>query len=402
MADRTFTNRWVETVAPGPVRIEYPDRLLPGLYFVVQPSGAKAWAVRYRIAGRSRKFTIGGYPFLTLAAAHQLGREALIKAKQGQDPAEAHKAARRQARATAANTLQAVAEEYLTREAKTRQLRTLDQRRATLERLVYAELGDRPIGEIKRSEIVRLLDRVEDERGARMAEEVLKVVRRIMTWHAGRDDDFRSPIIRGMGRISTKERARSRILDDGELRAVWTASETIGGPFGALIRFILLTATRRNEAADMRRSELDGSDWTIPAARYKTKHPHLIPLSAAAQAIIAQLPVIDDSDFVFTAFGRQPITYSSRLKHKLDRLSGVRGWVLHDLRRTARSLMSRAGVPADHAERALGHVLPGIRGTYDRHSFHAEKARAFEALAGQVERIHNPTENVVPLRGAAS
>jgi hypothetical protein len=72
-------------------------------------------------------------------------------------------------------------------------------------------------------------------------------------------------------------------------------------------------------------------------------------------------------------------------------------WTLHDLRRTARSLMSRAGVPSDHAERCLGHVLPGIRGTYDRHEYLAEKRRAFDALAAQIDRVVNPAKNVVSL-----
>jgi integrase len=80
----------------------------------------------------------------------------------------------------------------------------------------------------------------------------------------------------------------------------------------------------------------------------------------------------------------------------------VTGWTLHDLRRTARSLMSRAGVPSDHAERSLGHVMLGVRGIYDRHEYLQEKRHAFEALAGQIEHIVNPQRNVVPLRGAAT
>ena len=76
------------------------------------------------------------------------------------------------------------------------------------------------------------------------------------------------------------------------------------------------------------------------------------------------------------------------------------GWTLHDLRRTARSLMSRAGIPSDHAERCLGHVIGGVRGVYDRHEFHAEKMRAYEALAAQIDRIVNPKDNVVPLQSA--
>jgi integrase len=78
----------------------------------------------------------------------------------------------------------------------------------------------------------------------------------------------------------------------------------------------------------------------------------------------------------------------------------VKGWRFHDLRRTARSLMSRAGVPSDHAERCLGHVMPGVRGTYDRHEYYEEKRHAFEALAGLIERIINPQPNVVVMRDA--
>lgn len=61
--------------------------------------------------------------------------------------------------------------------------------------------------------------------------------------------------------------------------------------------------------------------------------------------------------------------------------------------------MSRAGVNSDHAERCLGHVIGGVRGVYDRHEFRAEKLRAFEALAAQVNRIVDPLPNIVPMRG---
>src|SRR5205085_10987030 len=100
-----------------------------------------------------------------------------------------------------------------------------------------------------------------------------------------------------------------------------------------------------------------------------------------------KLPHIGKRGYLFTTNGRAPIGGLSKFKRNLDQACGVTGWTLHDLRRTARSLMSRAGVPSDHAERCLGHVLAGVRGTYDRHEYHGEKLRAFEALAALVERI---------------
>jgi integrase len=186
-----------------------------------------------------------------------------------------------------------------------------------------------------------------------------------MNWHAARSDEFRSPIVRGMNRDAG--RSRDRVLTDDELRAVWQAPSSL---FGSFIKFLLLTAARRNEAAKMERGELSASDWTLPAARNKTNQDLIRPLSHAAQAVLAGLP--NQGKFVFTRTGRTALGTFAELKKEFDAASGVTGWTLHDLRRTARSLMSRAGVPSDHAERCLGHVIGGVRGVYDRYAFREE------------------------------
>ena len=161
----------------------------------------------------------------------------------------------------------------------------------------------------------------------------------------------------------------------------------------------------------MARSELsaDGSEWLIPAARYKTKQDHLVPLSNAAQALLRQIPAIGRKGFVFTTRGETPLSGFSKFKSQFDEqvlaelckrdpeAEPLTRWTTHDLRRTARSLMSRAGVPPDHAERAIGHVIGGVRGVYDRHAFKDEKRAAFEALAGQIDRVLNPHDNIVPI-----
>ncbi len=126
-----------------------------------------------------------------------------------------------------------------------------------------------------------------------------------------------------------------------------------------------------------------------------------MPLSKAAQALLAKVPRIVDCDYVFTADGKHAIANFGHLKMRLDAASGVTSWRLHDLRRTARSLMSALGVNPDHAERCLGHALPGIRKTYDCHEYRAEKLAAFEALAARITQIADPPDgsNVVRLRG---
>src|SRR5262249_10144905 len=143
-------------------------------------------------------------------------------------------------------------------------LRTTAERRATLERLVYPKLGDRPIHEIRRIQIVHLLDEIENGSGPRIADQVLALVRRIMNWHAARSDDFNSPIVRGMARTKQEDRARERILTDGELRAVWTTAEKYPGPWGQFVHFLLLTSARRTEVASMTRTEILNDNWTIP------------------------------------------------------------------------------------------------------------------------------------------
>jgi integrase len=270
------------------------------------------------------------------------------------------------------------------------------ERRAELERLIFPRIGDQQMSALKQSNITKLRDVISDENGPAMAKIAIGIVTRIFNWHEGRTDDFKSPLGRGVGR--EKYVARSRVLSDDELRAVWRASFELEGPWGRYIRFLLLTAARRSEASDMEWGEITGTDtWIIPSLRCKIGQDVLIPLSSAAQAILTEIPRI--GPYVFTVSGPRPIGGFTDLKIELDRRSGVSGWVLHDLRRSARTLMSRAGVEADIAERCLGHVVRGIRGIYDRHDFEKEKRLAFEKLAALIEHIVSPQENVTAFRG---
>jgi integrase len=221
-----------------------------------------------------------------------------------------------------------------------------------------------------------------------MATQTLAIIRKVMNWHATRSDDFSSPVVRGMARTQRSEQARERILTDDELRKIWVANY---GLFGSFVRFLLLTAARRNEVGGMTWGEVAGSDWTLPASRNKTGLDLVRPLSRQAQAILEGLP--KGGEFVWsTNGGAAPIGGFSQFKRRFDAASGTDGWALHDLRRSARSLMSRAGVPTDHAERCLGHVIGGVRGVYDRHEYHTEKQQAYEALAAIIDRIVTRTQ----------
>ena len=366
------------------------DGALPGFGLMVTANGHASFVCQYRTGRRSHRMSLKSG--LTLQDARREAKKLLGDVARGGDPlAERQKASRADA-----DTFQSIAEAYIKRERKS--VRSMGQRQAVLDRLVYPKLGARPIADIKRSDIVRLLDKIDDERGPVAADQALAFIRRIMSWHASRSDEFRSPIVRGMARTKPRERARQRILTDDELRAVWGAAEASRGLFGPFVQFLLLTAARRTEAAQMTRSEIVGEVWTIPQERYKTGLELVLPLSAAAMRAFARQPKIGGGKFVFSSDGERPFSGYSKAKASFDKACGATGWTLHDLRRTARSLMSRAGVSADVAERCLGHVISGVRGTYDRHAYFDEKKRAFETLASLIARIVDPpTENVVSL-----
>ena len=393
MPRRALTDRFCAhaKAAEGEAQTDYFDESRKGLALRVTQAGTRSWTYHFTWAGKRVRMTFGTYPATSLGKAHTLVDEARAALEAGKDPRTA---------LAKPETFKAICEEWAEREGAS--LRTGEDRKTTLKRLVYPDLGERPIAEIRRNEIIRVLDRIEDESGPVMADQTLAFMRRVFNWHASRSDDFRSPIVRGMARTKPKARARKRILTDDEIRDVWKALDTADVPacYPAYVRALLLTATRRNEAAGMNSIELQGDLWTIPGERYKTKLDHVVPLTTQAKALIGGKPegFKGNAWFVFSSTGgAKAFSGYSKAKKELDKEIAKRRqaedrepmprWTLHDLRRTARSLMSRAKVPTDHAERVLGHVIGGVRETYDRYEYLDEKRDALEQLARLVDFI---------------
>ena len=271
-------------------------------------------------------------------------------------------------------------------------------------------IGKLGIYEVRRSHVVKMLDEIEDANGPVMADRTLAYARKAFYWYAIRDDKFNVPIVRGMGRVEPKERERTRVLSDEEIRSIWPALANVG-TYGSLVKMLLLTGQRHGEVARMTYGEI-GADgiWAIPAGRYKTKRPHFVPLSKVALALIEHQQKFDDCQYVFPTAAKTPYSRSGKSKAKLDKavftamlvqakkgakVEPIPNWTLHDLRRTAKTLMVRVGVPPNISERVLGHVIAGVEGTYDRHSYADEKRDALEKLAGMIERILNPVSSKV-------
>ena len=383
----------------------------------VTAGGTKSFVLFYRKDGKPYLDTIGRWDENAKGGGLTVLR-AIVAAKARADAIQDGKADPRPARTrtmedgnkpageTVADMLDEYVLRYIEKDAK---LRTADAIKSAFERLVKPAIGNIGIYDLRRSMVVRMLDTIADENGPVMADRTLAYIRKAFYWRAARDDDFLPPIVKGMNRTKPSERQRERILTDDEIRDLWTALDTIPRPscYADYVRFILHTATRRHEALQMRWDEITGDIWTIPGRRYKNKRDHAVPLTAATLKLIGEKPNdIAKHPFVFsTTNGELAFGGTSRANRILNKQiaelrkgrQAMPHWTLHDLRRTARSLMSRAGVPADHAERALGRTIEGVRGIYDRHQYLDEKRKAFEALDSLLDRILNPADNVSDL-----
>ncbi|KLK90513.1 hypothetical protein AA309_25225 [Microvirga vignae] len=391
-----LTKRVVDALAPTDKDRVIFDAELPGFGLKITPSGRKVFLVQYRYppgrTGRIRRYTIGAYgESLTPDQARNIAVQVKGKLAHGIDPvtqrellhAEAARAAQEKKR-TMAITVEAIATTFVARHAKPR-LRSWREYERMLRDYVLPDWGSRPITEIQRSDVATLLDAIEERRSAALADHVLAVIRKLFNWHAARDERFHSPLVKGMTRTSHTARARDRVLSDAEIRALWQSLQQIPYPFGPFVQLLLLTAQRRDEVAHMRWREIDRDLWTIPRERYKNGRANTVPLTEEVQSILAALP--RSGEYVFSTIGRTPISGFSKAKAGIDRTSGVTGWRLHDLRRTARSLMSRAGISGEIAERVLGHTIPGVAGIYDRHDYVLEKRDALQKLAAEITRI---------------
>ena len=381
-----LTARAVETAKPAAVRREIPDALMPSLYLVVQPSGTKSWAVRYRHNGTTRKFTLGSHPAIDLKAARALAGKALRAAAEGRDPGQE----KAQARAARADTIDRAVAQFIERHCKRKNRpRTAQETERLLRLHVMPRWRGRAVSSITRRDVLDVLDRVVDAGAPIAANRVLAATRKLFNWLVARDIIATSPCA-GV-KPPTDERSRDRVLDDKELRAVWLAAEEIGWPFGAMVKVLVLTGQRRDEVARMEWSEIDFGDklWTLPRERVKNDEKHEVPLSDAAIAVLKSVPRIAGSRYVFTTNGKAPSSGYSKGKRRLDALLSpdMPPWRLHDLRRTTASGMARLGINLPVIEKVLNHAsgsFAGIVGVYQKHEFSEEKRRALDAWGGFV------------------
>jgi integrase len=391
-----LTDAAVRKRKPDPEkRVEIHDG--HGLYLVVQSSGAKSWAYRYRVGGKSRKLTLGSFPAMDIVGARNLASEASVQVRRGGDPAVDHRNALR-----ADDSFEVVARLFIERYARPKN-RSWDQTARWLglapgegdelistKKGAIAKWGDRKVGDVKQGDVIRLLDDIVDGGNPIAANRTLAAVRKLFNWAEGRYGLTSNPCNRV--EMPGTETARDRVLTDKELKAVWKASTKLGGSFGTVVHLLMLTGQRRNEVAGMEWRELDIANrlWKLPRGRVKNDSGHEVPLSDQALELVAAVPRIHGQQLLFSTTGTTPISGFSKAKTEIDELARVEDWTLHDLRRTMASGMARLGVSLPVIEKILNHSsgsFRGVVGVYQRHSFADEKRAALDMWGAHVARL---------------
>ena len=399
MSKQNLTDRFIKSrraALPGR-RDDYADAIVPGLAMRVTDRGHKSFVLVTRYPSNPLHPTrrlLGDVGVITLEQARQKAREWLELIGKRIDPKLEEARQRAAAQRRQQNSFAAVAAEFLDRHASG--LKKSAEARRIIEQEFVKRWGQRPVTDIMPEEVAVAIRAIVKRGSPYQAHNALGYIRRLYSWAIGTHEFGveASPVERLSPKdLIGKREARDRTLSDDELRAVWNAAGQMGYPYGDIFRLLILTGQREREIADMRWPEVDiGKKLvTIPAARMKGDRAHEVPLAPEALALLSGLPRFAGGECVFTTTGgAKPVNGFSKAKARIDKLSEVAGWVIHDLRRTVRTHFSALPVEDLVRELVIAHAKPGLHKVYDLHAYRDEKRRCLELWEKRLRSIIEP------------
>ncbi len=427
-----LTDRSVKALKPKAERYEVWEDGRTGLGVRVSPAGRNSWVYMYRFQGRPRRMTLGTYPALSLANARVKHAQAKETLEKGEDPGALHVEKRRAGRQ--AETVADLAEEYLEKWARPRTRSAAEDERI-LNKDVLPAWGKRKARDIRRRDVILLLDGIV-ERGAPIAaNRTLAIVRKMFNFAIRRDILDATPV--AMVDAPAKENQRDRVLSANEIRTLWNGLEdaAMTSAIKLVLKLQLVTAQRKGEIIGARLSEFDLDEekaWVIPGARVKNKVTHKVPLSPLALALIREAQALakeqtspntptGEPEWLFPSPRDNGPVKPDAVNQALyrvcmppeDRPKAVRlakkpaisisNVVPHDLRRTAASGMTALGINRLVVAKVLNHTERSVTAIYDRHGYDKEKRHALEAWASHLEELLSgkpKADNVVTLATA--
>lgn len=382
MPSVSMSSLWLKRLQPKTAtQIDYFDQKQSGLGLRVGKTGTMTWFAMYRVKGdrKKRRYTIGRYPTISLSDAREEARKLLVDVDKGNDPAEEKK------ELLTAPTFQDLATEYLAKHATQKRSGREDER--ILKKDLLPTFGRFKAHDIKRRDVIRLLDEIVDRGAPIQANRTLALIRKIFNWAIGRDLVEVNPC--NQIKAPSKENRRERVLSESDINAVWVAFEKQKPPVCAMFKLRLLTAQRGGEVESMRWQDIDLEKgwWTIPPERSKNGLSHRVPLARAAVDILKSLGQKKKWVFPSPHHNGTYIANVQKAGVRVREESGVKDFKLHDMRRTAASYMTSMGISRLVVSKILNHAEHDVTSVYDRHSYDMEKRAALDKWAGRLEQI---------------
>ncbi|MFZ2066826.1 MAG: integrase arm-type DNA-binding domain-containing protein [Xanthobacteraceae bacterium] len=386
-----LTDTNVRNSKPGPKPFKLSDG--GGMYLLVTPDGARYWRLDYRFAGKRRTLALGVYPTVPLAGARERREEARRLLASAVDPSAARKATQRAARVASADTFEAIAREWISRQRRRITPKYSALLLARLEADIFPYIGSRPVAGIDAPELLEVLRRVEKRGVIETARRLRQICGQVFRYAiaTGRGKDDPTTALRGALGASGKPR-NHRAMSLTELPEFLSALESYDGdPRTRLaLRLVVLTFVRTTELRAAQWSEFEGLGensalWRIPADRMKMKREHIVPLAPQAVAVLRELRALPGSEanpHLFPSPAREGYMSNNTMLYAMYRMGYHGRATVHGFRATASTALNEMGFRADVIERQLAHEEQNaIRAAYNRAEYLAERRSMMEHWA---------------------
>lgn len=397
---KTFTDAFIKSLVPKDkpyIEREQAPRGEGGFAIRVMPTGKKSWQMVYTFEGTRKWLRLGSYPALSLSKAREKFRKMRSILAEGKDPGEATRTKARERRD--AWTVDKLCDEFLEKYCQVKKRpRSAREDKLNLKRDVRPVWGKRKARDIRRGDVVALLDVIVKRGAGVQANRTLACVRKMFAWALEREVVESNPAA-GISKPAT-ESPKERNLDLAEIVTVWQnmdARQDVPKGVKQALKLVLLTGCRPGEILDARWEQLDGEWFELPSTNTKTKRPYRVYLSTLAKQIAGE----PGTGLIVTKEDGSPLPVYT-LSYWLRRCKhfGAEPWSSHDLRRTCATQLAKMGTAPHVTQRILHHAQTGTMGrVYDQYTYAKEIATALEAWSRKLQGLleGKETDKVVPL-----
>ncbi len=384
-----LTDTAIKALKPKGKRYIATDR--DGLYLEVYPTGGKVWRYRYRLKGKRERVTLGKYPALSLRAARVRRGELAVQVAEGGSPAAARRAER--ANWTSTMTLREFGDRYY-REVVCKDRKKPEHLLRYLEKDIYPAIGNKAIEELTTEDVRSVIWQKKDHGCDAAAGQIRALLKRMLDYGITVGVIGANPVQALPMRHVHKPRSRDRALSPGEITAFLQTvyASNMRRQFKLTLHLLLLTLARKGELLNARweHIDLETAEWHIPAENSKTGKPHIVYLSSQAVSSFQELRrLASGSELVLP--GRASLTKPfahnalNKVLQEAMRDIDVPYFTIHDLRRTASTLLHESGFNSDWIEKALAHEQKGSRGVYNRAEYADQRKEMLQWWADFVD-----------------